>query len=95
MSTNQMRPVLARLAQRRGGGSRPKHLPDPISVWKIVRGDKASSSPVKFDSVFVCDSVWQVQVMSGKESGKQGTVLKVYRKEQKLLIQSLNLVRIR
>jgi ribosomal protein L24 len=34
----------------------------------------------------------QVQVIAGKEAGKQGTIIKVYRKEQKLLISSLNLV---
>jgi hypothetical protein len=37
-----MRPVLSKLAQRRGGGSRPKKLPEPFSIWKIVRGDKVS-----------------------------------------------------
>jgi ribosomal protein L24 len=38
------------------------------------------------------DASPQVQVIAGKEAGKQGTIVKVYRKEQKLLIASLNLV---
>ena len=90
--TTQMRPVLSRiLQQRRGGGSRPKKLPEPISVWKIVRGDKVLWSIIVFCTSSSNQGV-QVQVVAGKETGKQGTVVKVYRKEQKLLIASLNLV---
>jgi hypothetical protein len=35
-----------------------KQYPDPIKVWKVVRGDK-------------------VEVITGKEKGKRGTILKV------------------
>ncbi len=35
-----------------------KQYPEPIKVWKVVRGDK-------------------VEVITGKEKGKRGTILKV------------------
>jgi large subunit ribosomal protein L24 len=35
----------------------------------------------------------KVQITSGKERGKRGTVLKVYRKEQRVLVEGLNLVK--
>jgi transcription antitermination factor NusG len=35
----------------------------------------------------------KVEIVSGKEKGKRGTVLKIYRKEQRVLVEGLNLVK--
>jgi len=35
----------------------------------------------------------KVEILSGKEKGKRGTILKVYRREQRVLVEGLNLVK--
>ena len=52
----------------------PKQKPDPISKWRIVRGDV-------------------VEILSGRDRGKQGKVVKVDRRKNGLFVEGLNMVR--
>lgn len=57
---------------------------DKIRTWTIVRGDTVLGFGMK--------NQLQVEVISGKDKGKQGKVLKVDRKLNRLLIEGVNFV---
>lgn len=56
--------------------------PEPLKQWKIVKGD----------TVQILLHFCQVQVISGKEKGKQGKVVQVLRKKQQLIVEGVNIV---
>ena len=51
----------------------------PIKNWKVYTGDM----------VYIYN---QVEVISGKDKGKQGRILKVYRKTNKVKVEGINIV---
>lgn len=70
---------------------RPKQ--EPIKQWKIFRGDKVSHfMSIVLNLSMIAHGHTKVQVLSGKDAGKQGFVLKVFRKKNAVRVQGVNMV---
>ena len=67
-----------------------KSVPEPPRRWRIVKGDTVST---RSEQNFHAFTVAQVEVISGTDVGKQGTILAVYRHAMKVLVGGVNLVR--
>lgn len=99
MSWRPWTAAAARLRHMKGHKRKP---PEPITKWKIVRGDLVSfraslhmqlwqryNFQLKSTKSKKC---MQVEVLSGRDRGKQGHVAVVARKLNKVIVQGLNTV---
>ena len=98
MSWRPWTAAAARLRHLKGHKRKP---PEPITKWKIVRGDLVSFGPYlrmqlwKFQlksTTMFWSPCMQVEVLCGKDRGKQGHVAVVARKLNKVVVQGLNTV---
>eukprot|EP00961_Rhodomonas_salina_P119304 1605464-Rhodomonas_salina.1 len=97
-AANQASSQLRRSVAKKFAGQRANayiDLPDPIKIWKIVRGDKVRvTARAHAYCVFerAVELFWTaVQVISGSEKGKQATIVKVDRKKHRVYCEGLNL----
>ena len=101
------RPWTAAAARLRHLKGHKRKLPEPIAKWKIVRGDLVSFGPSLHMQLWQKSSNWkalrlvsswslencmQVEVLCGKDRGRQGHVAVVARKLNKVIVQGLNTV---
>ena len=102
------RPWTAAAARLRHLKGHKRKLPEPITKWKIVRGDLVSFRPslhmqlwqnnnsnwkaLRLVSSWSLENCMQVEVLCGKDRGRQGHVAVVARKLNKVIVQGLNTV---
>lgn len=86
----------SRVAKVRGKSLRPR---DVIDKWKIIKGDTVrllfllASTSTSPSPLTLTAHTMQVQMMRGPDAGKQGKVLRVLRKKNKVVVEGINIVR--
>ena len=76
-----------RVAQLRGNKRKPL---EPIKKWNIVRGDLVNFCLVSICAREIC--IPQVEILAGKDKGKQGKVSVVARKQHQVIVSGMNTV---
>ncbi|KAJ1492213.1 hypothetical protein T484DRAFT_1881275 [Baffinella frigidus] len=97
-----MKSSLSRIiAAKRNRALKAAELPPPFEAWKIIPATPPARSrldPTSWawhappDAHGLQIACWrEVEITAGKDKGKQGEVMKVFRRNQRVMVQGLNL----
>ena len=83
-----------RIRQLKGLKRKP---PEPIKKWNILNGDKVRCWETCLTVVGILNNappnlIFQVQILVGRDKGKQGTVGTVDRKHHRVFVKGMNTV---
>ena len=82
-----------RVAQLRGNKRKPL---EPIRKWNVVRGDLVSLIAAVRCTILlktrIVNCIPQVEILAGKDKGKQGNVSVVARRQHQVIVSGLNTV---